>query len=64
MVSYQAQFIITLESHKGRCSSKLFINDLPDRLKHAVINLFADDTLLFIHGSGVHELKRLRNEEC
>lgn len=35
----------------------LYINDLPVQLKHAAINLFADDTLLYIHGSDIHEVK-------
>ena len=41
----------------------LYINDLPGVLKRDAINLFADDTLIYIHGSDLRELKRLMNEE-
>lgn len=31
-------------------------------MKHAAVNLFTDDILLYIHGSNVHDVKRLMNE--
>lgn len=41
----------------------LYINDLPTQLLSACINLFADDTLIYLHGDNIDELREKMNEE-
>lgn len=41
----------------------LYINDLPSHLTNVFINLFADDTLIYLHGSNIDELSNRMNAE-
>lgn len=41
----------------------LYINDLPSQLMNAFVNLFADDTLVYIHGSELDVLREQMNAE-
>lgn len=47
----------------------LYINDMPEALRDATVNLFADDTLLYVYGNDIekmtekiaNDLKRIDN---
>ena len=41
----------------------LYINDLPDYLKHCDITLYADDTVLFISDKSLHKVKSYMNSD-
>ena len=41
----------------------LYINDLPDYLKHCDVTLFADDTVLFISDKSLHNIKSYMNSD-
>ena len=41
----------------------LYINDLPSHLTNVFINLFADDTLIYIQGSNIDVLSNRKNAE-
>lgn len=41
----------------------LYINDLPSHLVTAFINLFADDTLVYMHGNNIDEITNRMNNE-
>lgn len=41
----------------------LYINDLPSHLMNAFVNLFADDTLIYIHGRNMDMLRERMNGE-
>ena len=38
----------------------IYINDLPSQLMNVFVNLFADDTLIYTHGSNIDQLTRTR----
>lgn len=41
----------------------IYINDLPKHVLYSCINLFADDTLIYLHGKNIDELTRRMNRE-
>lgn len=41
----------------------LYINDMPHMLKSSFINLFADDTLIYVYGNDCDDLRRRLNED-
>lgn len=41
----------------------LYINDLPSHLKNVFVNLFADDTLIYLHGSNIDVMRDRMNSE-
>lgn len=46
----------------GALTFIIYINEMPTVVKHAFVNLFADDTLVYIYGSNLHEMVRRLNE--
>lgn len=41
----------------------LYINDMPSKLHNALINLFADDTLIYLHGKNLDAMREQMNSE-
>ena len=41
----------------------LYINDIPSQLRNAYINLFADDTLTYLHGKNLDAMRDQMNGE-
>lgn len=41
----------------------LYINDMPRQLRSAFINLFADDTLIYLHGKNIGVMRNEMNNE-
>jgi Reverse transcriptase (RNA-dependent DNA polymerase) len=41
----------------------LYINDMKSALKHATLNLFADDTLLYVAATNLEDAVRMINED-
>lgn len=41
----------------------LYVNDMPKQLRSAFINLFADDTLIYLHGNDIDVMRNEMNNE-
>lgn len=41
----------------------LYVNDMPQQLKKTFINLFADDTLIYLHGKNIDVMRNEMNED-
>ena len=41
----------------------LFINDMPDYIKHSTVDMYADDTLIYVSNHNVNEIENCLNED-